>query len=172
MNAVLPEPAIRRMTAADLPRVCQIVGEFDPALVSEARGVFLADLERDDEWPRRRCRLVAECGENVVGTMGYGVGALPSDGVMWTDWLMVSRAARRGGVATALYLALEDLLRETGCEKVYLDVGTVYKQPDAIAFHARHGYRIEGILQDYWGAGEDLVVMAKRLVAGSGGRRA
>lgn len=159
----MSEFLLRPMRIDDLADACELVRQFDPALVALAEADFRNDLEFPAEWPEHRYRLIAEDAGQIVGTMGYGCGAMPSDGIMWTNWLMISPAHRRTGIGSAIYTKLEAILQQVGCRKVYLDVGTVFKQPDAIAFHSRHGYRIEGILYDYWGAGEDLVIMAKEL---------
>ncbi|MCW7988394.1 hypothetical protein XF35_24770 [Streptomyces platensis subsp. clarensis] len=159
-----PTTVFREMRAEDVPAACALVEQFDVGLVDEARQVFLTDLAHPGQWPGQRYRMVAESEGALIGTMGYGRGAFPTPDVLWTDYLFVDRESRRNGVASGIYRALEHVIRATGCRKVYLDVGTVYKQPDAVAFHSRHGYRIEGILQDYWASGDDLVVMAKSLI--------
>ena len=168
MRAVEPDLRLRRMVPTDLPAAAALVECFDRTLTAEAAEVFRSDFDRADEWPEHRYRMVAEQGGNIVGTMGYGPGGIPGPGVRWTDWLIVAPDWRRRGIASLIYLELEAVLQSAGCRKVFLDVGTVYKQPDAIAFHARHGYRIEGILQDYWGPDDDLVIMAKPLLRPQG----
>lgn len=154
---------VRWMAERDVDAALGIVEEFDAGLVDEARHTFINDLRQRNEWPVRRSRLVALAGSDIVGTMGYGPGPLPSEGVYWTDWLMVRTDSRRLGIASRLYMKIEESLRSHGCRKVYLDVGTLWKQPAAVAFHSVHGYGIEGVLRDYWGTGEDLIVMAKEL---------
>jgi GNAT superfamily N-acetyltransferase len=163
--AAMSEFLLRPMRIDDLVGACELVRQFDPALVELAQAAFQDDLGLPVEWPERRYRLIAEHAGQIVGTMGYGPGAMPSDGIMWTNWLMISDQRRRTGVGSAIYTELESILQKVGCRKVYLDVGTVFKQPDAIAFHTRHGYRIEGILYDYWGSGDDLVIMSKELLS-------
>ena len=95
--------------------------------------------------------------------MGYGPGAWPAKGVYWTDWLMVHPDFRRAGVGSALSLALEQQIRMLKGRLICLDVGSVWKQADAVAFHVRHGYEVKGIVPDYWGDSDDLVIMSKRL---------
>jgi GNAT superfamily N-acetyltransferase len=167
MTVTTAEVLLRELGPEDVPAACRLVEQFDPMLVEEARETFHADLSNPQQWPGERYRLVAECAGQVVGTMGYGRGAFPSPGVLWTDWLVVDVRWRRRGVASRIYRTLESVMRDACCRKACLDVGTVYKQPDAVAFHCRHGYRIEGILQDYWSPGDDLVIMAKSLSGGA-----
>ena len=151
------------MNVADIEAACELVRQFDPAIVDLAAEEFRNDLQHPAEWPKIRYRLVGERAGKILVTMGYGPGGIPSDGIRWTNWLMVHEEHRREGIASAIYRELEAMLRSINVRKVYLDVGAVYKQPDAIAFHTRHGYRIEGILYDYWPDGDDLVIMAKQL---------
>lgn len=155
----------RAMRVGDLAAACELVRQFDPLLVDLAEEDFRYDLEHPAEWPEIRYRLVGEDGGKILCTMGYGPGGFPSDGIRWTNYLMVDQEHRREGLGSAIYQELEVILRQINCRKVYLDVGTIFKQPDAIAFHSSHGYRIEGILYDYWDAGEDLVIMAKELAS-------
>lgn len=155
---------VRQMRRDDIEAAIEVVAEFDPHLNDEARSLFTQDLEQHNEWPESRLRLVAvDTSDRVVGTMGYGVGPLPTQSVRWTDWLMVSRSARRTGVGRALYAEIERNLVAIGCQRVYLDVGTVWKQPDAIAFHESCGYSIVATLTDYWAPTDDLVIMMKTL---------
>lgn len=158
---------LRRMGSQDVDAALELVEKFDPVLVEEAKTCFTNDIANPHTWPLERYRLVALAADRVVGTMGYGRGPWPSPGIYWTDWLVVEPAWRRRGVASMIYRELERIMRHADCRKVYLDVGTLSEQIDALAFHLRHGYGIEGMLADYWSDGQDLVVMAKELIHGT-----
>jgi ribosomal protein S18 acetylase RimI-like enzyme len=90
--------------------------------------------------------LVATAGDAVVGTVMGGYDGHRG----WIYSLAVGQAYRRRRVATALVRRLEELLRETGCLKVNLQVRG--SNPDVLGFYEHIGYSIE-----------DRVSLGKRL---------
>jgi ribosomal-protein-alanine N-acetyltransferase len=72
-------------------------------------------------------------------------------------------AERRRGVATALLVHALAVERASGARIAHLEVRA--KNPEAIAFYARHGFREMGRRRRYYPDGEDALLLATALVA-------
>ena len=76
--------------------------------------------------------------------------------------------ARRSGVGSALLLAAEDHLRESGALGVALE--TAVNNAPAIQFYKRKGYFVEKTVRGYYSNQLDALVMTKSLVGNRCGR--
>jgi GNAT superfamily N-acetyltransferase len=77
--------------------------------------------------------------DTAGGATGCGALRLLPDGTGEIKRMYVAPDARGTGVATAILRALEEHARQRGVETVQLTTGV--KQPDAIRFYDREGYR-------------------------------
>jgi ribosomal-protein-alanine N-acetyltransferase len=73
----------------------------------------------------------------------------------------VDAAYRRRSIGSALLAEMEEKLSRAGVREVELETATT-NQP-AVAFWQKHGYRACGILQRYYGNGQDAFLMTKPL---------
>lgn len=78
-------------------------------------------------------------------------------------WLVTSRRRRRTGVGRALCTALERLLVEEGVHTVRVETGTRPLYEPTIQFYRSIGYREAGRIPDFYDAGDDLLILIKRL---------
>lgn len=77
--------------------------------------------------------------------------------------LAVVPALRRRGIATALLLTALGAERARGARIAHLEVRA--RNPEAIAFYARHGFREVGRRRCYYPDGEDALLLGAALVA-------
>ena len=77
--------------------------------------------------------------------------------------LAAAPASRCRGVATALLMHALGAERATGARIAHLEVRA--KNPEALAFYARHGFREMGRRKRYYPDGEDALLLATALVA-------
>jgi RimJ/RimL family protein N-acetyltransferase len=108
--------------------------------------------------------LLAEDEESVVGRVSASRDPHPASAHVADVGLMVSAAARRKGVGTALMLAVEDWAHGAGVRKLELHVFP-HNRP-AIALYESLGFERVGVRRaHYRRAGElvDAVLMAKLL---------
>jgi GNAT superfamily N-acetyltransferase len=95
--------------------------------------------------PPEGCFLVARLGGEPVAcggwrTLSHFVDApADADDVGEIKRMYVTPGARGTGVAAALLAALEDAARERGMRRLVLETGL--KQPEAIRFYEKNGYR-------------------------------
>jgi ribosomal protein S18 acetylase RimI-like enzyme len=69
---------------------------------------------------------------------------------------------RRRGIGTRMMRAAETTCRERGLSAIRLEVST--KNPVAIEFYRRLGYRTDGVLYGYYSWGEDAYSMHKTIL--------
>jgi ribosomal protein S18 acetylase RimI-like enzyme len=148
------EWTVRPFSEADFSAVWALERVRDPGGYASAVTVRQAAAL----WPDTV--LVAEEGDGVA--VGFTIGAVSSDpAVGWILRLKVREELRRRGCATALLRAVLDRLRAEGVRTVRLTVAP--ENLAARALYARLGFLDEAMLPDYFGPGEDRLVLALRL---------
>jgi len=144
---------VRPFRDADFPTVWEL------ERVRDAGGYASAVTVRQAAalWPRSL--LVADENGDVVG---FTLAAASSDPTVgWVLRLKVREDRRRRGCATALLRAALERLRDDGVRMVRLTVAPA-NEP-ARSLYTRLGFIEEALLPDYFGPGEDRLVLALRL---------
>ncbi|HXT68716.1 MAG TPA: GNAT family N-acetyltransferase [Vicinamibacterales bacterium] len=153
--------AIVDLEPAHLPQLMEVVRLNDQTLPQ----MMCADVTRWLEAgrpPQERYFSGIAAGEPIAMT-GFRPDPWGVKNISWLVWLYVHPAWKRRGVARSLFTHAQNVLRQQGCRKVYLDVGNEIQHRAAIAFHEADGFVREGYLRDYWAEGEDFLVFGKRL---------
>ncbi|MCL6445561.1 MAG: GNAT family N-acetyltransferase [Alicyclobacillus sp.] len=156
------EIKIRTMVKEDYDAVINIISEYNKEHGEIAKSEFYECFFGANEEKQTFHVAVTEEGK-VVGVMGYKPDRQGAEGVYWAVWLYIHPTYRRLGIATKLWRSIEEALVKLGGRKCYLDVGNEHDQPEAVAFHKRQGFTVEGIMKDYWRDGEDMMLFGKRL---------
>lgn len=99
--------------------------------------------------------LAATHGERVVGYCKFHTDT----GIGLIDSIVVDPAMRGAGVGSRLLQATEELLKQQGVHKVWLETGTAWK---ARNFYLKHGYTERAILPNHYGH-QDFVLFDKML---------
>lgn len=142
---------LERMRWWDLPEVT----ELETVLFPEPWGseVFLSELAHV---PTTRWYVLAR---DEQGLLGYaGLRAVPPEADVQT--IAVAPRAQGRGVGGALLDALLAEAAGRGCTQVFLEVRR--DNPAAIALYASRGFERTGVRRDYYGAGQDAVMMRRR----------
>ena len=103
------------------------------------------------------CSLVEEEGGGIIGYLFFRVAA---DEMEVTN-IAVSPQKRRQGVAGNLLRKAMEETREHGAEKVFLDVR--HTNSAARLLYESLGFRETGARKDYYGKGEDAIVMVREV---------
>jgi ribosomal protein S18 acetylase RimI-like enzyme len=104
---------------------------------------------------------VALPGDEIVGVIGYSRDYLSNDSSYWLGWFAVREKHRRHHIGTMLLRRIEKDLKSMGQRKVF--VSTEDSNSVAKSFYTRNGFRTEGVIRDYYGNGEDELIMSKAL---------
>ena len=119
-------------------------GRFEMKVYLRARGAYC---------------LLAETGGNVAGFILAELA--PDEGHIIT--LDVLEDHRRQGIGSLLLNAAETEMISRGGQRMILETATANKA--AIALWEKHGYRQMGIIESYYGPGQDAFRMGKELAA-------
>jgi ribosomal-protein-alanine N-acetyltransferase len=103
--------------------------------------------------------LLAESGGNVAGFILAELA--PDEGHIVT--LDVLEEHRRQGIGSLLLSAAEEEMISRGGRRMVLETATT--NAAAIALWQKHGYGQLGIMENYYGAGQDAFRMGKELAA-------
>jgi ribosomal protein S18 acetylase RimI-like enzyme len=127
-----------------------------------ARRYYDRFFDDSDEMTERDKVYVALLGREIVGVIGYSRDYLSNDSSYWLGWFAVREEYRRRRVGSILLRRVEKDLRSHGQRKVF--VSTEDSNSVAKSFYTRNGFRTEGVIRDYYGEGEDELIMSKALV--------
>ncbi len=164
----LPRPiVIRRLQAKDRPALAHLVSEdalFTREEVSVALELIDAALARPDH---DYSVLVAEregraATPSIDGYVCFGPTPM-TDGTWDLYWIVTHPEARGRGVARALVEKMESELRQRGARRVRVETSHLDGYGAARAFYERMRYPVVARVTDFYRAGDDLLIMMKRL---------
>ncbi len=143
-------PAVVPMRRRHLGAVQRIEAEGSSRPWS--RQVFVDELTSRD-----RVYVVACSGRRVVGFAGLWIVAGPTGGDAHLTNISVDPSERRTGVATALLAHLARVAIDAGCTAWTLEVRR--SSTGAQALYQRFGFLPVGSRREYYGPGEDALIM-------------
>lgn len=147
---------IRTMHWWDLDAVLSIEQEVFPNTAWSAE-IFWSELAGV---PENRWYAVAVQGRDILGYVGLqNVGA---EGDLQT--IARSSSYPRQGIGTALLTATMHEALKRGCSQVFLEVAT--QNVAAIHLYEKHGFAVIAQRRDYYGRGDDALVMRRRVTSG------
>ncbi len=152
---------IRKATQKNLHDILSIIKEHQTYDVKFARRyyeIFFSDkLDKKDEV------YVAFRGEELVGVIGYFRDYFSTDYSYSLGWFGVRRKFKRNGIGTKLLKKVERNLKAMRDINRKLFVSTEDSNKEAKSFYTENGFRTEGVIRDYYGDGEDQLIMSKFL---------
>jgi ribosomal protein S18 acetylase RimI-like enzyme len=166
---------IRPMVAADRSgvfRILESAGNFTPEEVGTA-------LELIDEWLELGehsgylTYVVEEVGEDESKVGGYVCfGPTPlTESTFDLYWIAVDKTKHRSGVGKKLLkFAEEEVMRRSG-KLLLVETSSMETYDGTIAFYEKTGYELVGRIIEYYKAGDDKLIFAKKLVANSAPER-
>jgi GNAT superfamily N-acetyltransferase len=163
---VSPSPLAFRceVTAEDPHRVRGIVeatGVFSPREVAVA--VELVD-ERLAKGPASGYDFVfAECAGRTLGYACYGPIAVTASSYD-LYWVAVDKSCQGQGLGKALLEKAEQLIRQRGGRRVYIETSSRHAYAPTRAFYCRCGYSQEAQLADFYAPGDDKVIYVKAIL--------
>jgi ribosomal protein S18 acetylase RimI-like enzyme len=160
---------IRPMVAADRSgvfRILESAGNFTPEEVSTA-------LELIDEW--------LDLGEHsgylpyvldardegnseVLGYVCFGPTPL-TESTYDLYWIAVDKSKHRGGVGKRLLKFAEEEIVRRGGKMLLAETSSQETYGGTIQFYEKTGYGLVGKIEEYYKAGDDKLIFAKRLPA-------
>ncbi len=106
----------------------------------------------------------AFAGDRLVGFACYGL--TPATDRTWDlYWIAVHPDAQRTGAGAALMAEVERRLEERRARLVIVETSSRDDYAPTRRFYAKRGYTEHARLRDFYAAGDDRVILGKRIVA-------
>ncbi len=151
------------MRRTDLEEVVRIVRLHDSEDAHHARKYF-EDGPAFGGDPNHAHLVCEEPGaDTLVGVSGWDADEGEGRGVFWLGWTYVSPFQEGRGAGGLLLSAVLDRVRELGGRRMFLDTSSLPKYARAVRFYERNGFATEGQLKDYYGPGDDKILMGLSL---------
>jgi ribosomal protein S18 acetylase RimI-like enzyme len=108
---------------------------------------------------------VAVVDERDGGLIGYAyyAPAAMTDRTWYLYWIAVTKATQSRGIGGELLRHAEDDIRARGGRILFIETSSLPHYQPTRNFYLKHGYEVTGVLRDYYGDGDDMVVFRKRL---------
>jgi GNAT superfamily N-acetyltransferase len=118
--------------------------------------------------------LVPPSGNTYEGLVGVNeadepityacFGATPmTEGTFDVYWMVTSFSLRGTGLGAKLLSSLESRLSARGACSIRIETSSLEGQGGARRFYERCGYKLVGVIPDFYRRGDDLVTLVKRL---------
>lgn len=155
---------MRDATRSDVDAMVAIIGAHEPIDGDQAANYYDAYFGTPERLASERERAYVVVDHDViVGVCGYMPDKYNWTEVLWLTWLYVAESFRRRGIAWQMLDRIATEASDLGARKLYLDTSSDDSYAPAIALYRRFGFAEEGRLLDYYGPGEDMVIMGLAL---------
>jgi len=140
---------IRKMCEDNLPIVSELAMLANPHILKEEYGKRI--LDRLKEYPD--LSFIAEDDGKVVG---YVQAVVYEDEAVIGD-IVVANEYQRKGIGKQLMNAMLGAIKNRKVRIILAEIH--YKCASSIPFYYKYNFRITGFVQDYFGAGHDVILL-------------
>jgi len=160
------ENRIREMVEQDVDEVVAIITAHHPVdgecFESYYKNYF-SDPQRIESSDEKNFVILEESTGNVVGVSGFTPDQYKTPKIYWLSWTYVSENYRRCGRGSALLDHVINQVKARGARKLYIDTSSHPLYESALRLYTCFGFQVEGSLKDYYGEGENCVILGKSL---------
>lgn len=157
---------VRPMAPGDAPRLEALIRSIDDFTAPEvACAIELVDAARDPDNPDYKVMVAAPDADPAAGLLGYACfGPTPlTRGTFDLYWIASAPGMRGAGVGRALHDAVVDAVRRAGGLRIRAETSAKEAYGPARRFYERAGYREVGRIDDFYAAGDHLVILVLAL---------
>lgn len=151
---------VRQSDAAAVRRIVESSGFFYASEVDVAEELVRERLARGLQSGYHF--LFCDSGEEAIGYACFG----PIACTAWSwdlYWIAVSQDRRGGGVGRRLLEAAEQRIAAAGGRRVYIETSSRDLYIPTREFYLRCGYRVEAIIDEFYGPGDSKYLFSKAL---------
>ena len=152
---------IRKACAQDQKPILNLIGKHRAADARQARQTYREYFQAGAR--PRDLVFVAEKESQIVGVSGFWYDEYSDYGVYWLNWTYVHPQHRSQGIGDLLLRHVLSALRKKRARKLFVDTSANPSYQRGLRFYLAHGFKLEGILRDYYGPGEDQIILGKEL---------
>ncbi|MCB1186597.1 GNAT family N-acetyltransferase [bacterium] len=148
------------MEPADTTRVLEIIHSHEPYDADCAKRYYSEYFERyGGGMPGHLNYVAVDTSGLVQGVCGYSPDKYETEGVLWLTWFYVSKEAQGSLVGFRLYERVLADVKTLNCRKLCLDTCNTEQYHRALKFYTKCGFSISGIIENYYGHGEHMMLM-------------
>jgi ribosomal protein S18 acetylase RimI-like enzyme len=149
--------ALRAGDRAAVEEMLTVCGAFSAEEIHVALELVDAGLANGDY-----ALLALEADDIVRGFVCFGETPLTAS--TWDlYWICIHPDAQRAGAGRALQARAEDFTRERGGERIRVETSGRADYARARRFYEKAGYRVVGVIPDFYKPGDDCVIFCKEL---------
>ena len=142
-------------------RLVEVTGFFSPEEVALAEELVKEALDKGDDSGYRF--LFCEQYGRLVGYACFG--PVPCTTASYdVYWIAVHPDVQRKGVGRLLLEKVEQRVKDAGGTRIYVDTSQRVQYASTRAFYESIGYRLEGVMTDFYAPGEGKAVYCKVLL--------
>jgi len=97
---------------------------------------------------------------NIIGVIGYSLDRYETRNY-WLGWFYVHRKYQGKGFAKKLLQYVIQKLKSKGVKRLFVDTSSYKVYNKALTMYLNNGFRIEAVIRDYYGRGEDQIILSK-----------
>jgi len=162
----MPQPVdLREAVSEDDPkrirRLVEVTGMFSKQEIEMAQELVKERLAKGSQ--SGYDFLIAEHYGRLIGYTCYG--PIPcTQGSYDLYWIAVHPDYHRRGLGRRLIEETERRIRKTGGSRIYVDTSQRAQYASTRVFYENCGYRLEGVLKDFYAPGDGKVIYCKEMV--------
>lgn len=97
---------------------------------------------------------------NIIGVIGYSLDRYETRNY-WLGWFYVHSKYQGKGFAKKLLRYVIQKLKSKGVRRLFVDTSSYEFYNKALTMYLNNGFRIEAVIRDYYGRGEDQIILSK-----------
>ena len=106
---------------------------------------------------------VCVAGKEVIGVIGYCVDYYETNNY-WLGWFYIHREYERKGYGKKLLDYIIKKLQVKHVRKLFVNTSSNKFYRRALKMYFKYGFKKEAVILDYYGEGEDQIVLSKKIV--------
>jgi ribosomal protein S18 acetylase RimI-like enzyme len=154
---------VRCPRASDRPIVCEALtscGAFNEEEIRVAVDMFDSGLAGEYSL------LGVEAGGQLRAYACFGKAGL-TERTWYLYWFCVHPAFQRAGIGQTLERTIEDLVVQSGGDRLVLETSGRADYERSRRFYERAGFTVHGRIPDFYKTGDDCIIYCKRLGSAS-----
>jgi len=107
--------------------------------------------------------FVGVVNKKIVAVIGYCPDRLETKRSYWLGWFYVHKDYRDNKYGQTLLRKVIKELKHIGARKLFVDTSSDPNYIKAVNFYLKNGFKLEAVLRDYYGKGEDQIIFGREL---------
>jgi ribosomal protein S18 acetylase RimI-like enzyme len=107
--------------------------------------------------------LVGVVNKKIIAVIGYCPDRLETKRSYWLGWFYVHKDYRDNKYGKTLLRKVINELKGIGAKKLFVDTSSDPNYIKAVDFYLKNGFKLEAVLRDYYGKGEDQLIFGIEL---------